>query len=635
MKLSQMFLYLAAAAAIAWGAGVSDVTPPTLTAISFSPSSINTIPAPQTVTITATTTDDLSGVSFIYVTFSAPTSGQSHYVFLSRISGTSLNGTYQGTIQFPQFGEAGTWKLFVEMRDLAGNYIDLQSADLQAKGFPTSLTVQSTPDTQPPQIVGITMAPSSVDASAGPQTVTLSLSLTDNLSGTNFTSCNCSTFFFDIRSPSGNQNIYLSNNQFTQTSGTALNGVWRAQFTVPQFSEPGVWQVAYIGTLDATGNFGYFYTSTLQSQGLQTSINVASSPFDNTPPQLVALTFSPPFIDTSASSQSITVTLTATDDRAGVTFAPDTPNITNCCSVTFQSPSGGQSTTGGSFSAFHLVGGTPQNGTWQTQVSFPQYSEAGTWTLSHFSMSDATHNTVNFTTAALTGIGIGTSLDVTQPSGGVDGTIGPGGGAVNDQVFGSRASITIPSGLLSANTNISIDVLQSSFSTPTPQGYTGPGTRFVNLDLNPHPAGLLPAPGISITIPITTNPLVPGQHLVLYRIDPVTGKLVPAVSVMGAMVNGGMVIGTVNGPDGLSATFSGIASLSTVVGLIPTGAIPGDVNGDGKVDCADVAIVKAAFGTSRGQTGYDARADVNNDGVVNILDLAFVLRQLPAGTTCQ
>ena len=37
MKLSQMFLYLAAAAAIAWGAGVSDVTPPTLTAISFSP----------------------------------------------------------------------------------------------------------------------------------------------------------------------------------------------------------------------------------------------------------------------------------------------------------------------------------------------------------------------------------------------------------------------------------------------------------------------------------------------------------------------------------------------------------------------------------------------------------------------
>lgn len=60
----------------------------------------------------------------------------------------------------------------------------------------------------------------------------------------------------------------------------------------------------------------------------------------------------------------------------------------------------------------------------------------------------------------------------------------------------------------------------------------------------------------------------------------------------------------------------------------------GDRNGDGVVNCADLAIVKASFGKKTGQAGFDPRADVNGDGVVNILDLAAVAKALPAGTTC-
>ncbi len=64
-------------------------------------------------------------------------------------------------------------------------------------------------------------------------------------------------------------------------------------------------------------------------------------------------------------------------------------------------------------------------------------------------------------------------------------------------------------------------------------------------------------------------------------------------------------------------------------------AVPGDVNGDGIVNCADLAIVKASFGKKAGQPGFDPRADVNHDGIVNVLDLAFVARQIPAGTSCK
>jgi hypothetical protein len=62
---------------------------------------------------------------------------------------------------------------------------------------------------------------------------------------------------------------------------------------------------------------------------------------------------------------------------------------------------------------------------------------------------------------------------------------------------------------------------------------------------------------------------------------------------------------------------------------------PADVNGDGKVDCSDIAIVMASFGKKIGQSGFDVRADVNGDGIVNVKDLALVSQQLPAGTACQ
>jgi hypothetical protein len=62
--------------------------------------------------------------------------------------------------------------------------------------------------------------------------------------------------------------------------------------------------------------------------------------------------------------------------------------------------------------------------------------------------------------------------------------------------------------------------------------------------------------------------------------------------------------------------------------------LAGDVNGDGAVNCADVAVVKASMGKRTGQAGFDARADVDGNGAVDIRDLAFVTQRLPAGTSC-
>lgn len=57
----------------------------------------------------------------------------------------------------------------------------------------------------------------------------------------------------------------------------------------------------------------------------------------------------------------------------------------------------------------------------------------------------------------------------------------------------------------------------------------------------------------------------------------------------------------------------------------------GDVNGDGAVNCDDLAIIKASLGKRTGQAGFDARADLNKDGVVDARDLTAESQRIPGG----
>jgi len=73
---------------------------------------------------------------------------------------------------------------------------------------------------------------------------------------------------------------------------------------------------------------------------------------------------------------------------------------------------------------------------------------------------------------------------------------------------------------------------------------------------------------------------------------------------------------------------------SSALQFSPAAKVAGDVNGDGVVNCADLAIVTASTGKRTGQAGFDPRADLNGDGIVNLLDLTIVSRALPVGTKC-
>ena len=53
---------------------------------------------------------------------------------------------------------------------------------------------------------------------------------------------------------------------------------------------------------------------------------------------------------------------------------------------------------------------------------------------------------------------------------------------------------------------------------------------------------------------------------------------------------------------------------------------PGDADGDLRVSFGDFVILCTAWGTQRGDSSFDYRADLNDDDSVDILDLVIMGR---------
>jgi hypothetical protein len=59
--------------------------------------------------------------------------------------------------------------------------------------------------------------------------------------------------------------------------------------------------------------------------------------------------------------------------------------------------------------------------------------------------------------------------------------------------------------------------------------------------------------------------------------------------------------------------------------MSPTGPTT-DINGDGRVDMADIGLAAKAFGSHEGNARWNPAADVNGDGIVDMFDLGLVAR---------
>jgi hypothetical protein len=131
--------------------GAGDITAPHLESFAFSPTTINTTSAYQTITVRARVTDGLSGVDQLQADFVSP-SGQTVSFYAEQNpefctptnwqcggleSGTYHDGVYAQPMRVPRFAELGDWTVtFFFLADRARNEQQLSGEDLAGLGFP-------------------------------------------------------------------------------------------------------------------------------------------------------------------------------------------------------------------------------------------------------------------------------------------------------------------------------------------------------------------------------------------------------------------------------------------------------------------------------------------------------------------
>jgi hypothetical protein len=361
-----------------------DHTAPVLTALGFSPTAITTTGGSATVTVSYTVTDDLAGATAICARFDSPSGTQVRSSCTSFTAATTHSGTID--LDFPPFGEGGTYTLEIYgVGDAVGNVRGYSTEDLAAAGFPTELAVTSVQDNTAPVLTSLGFSPTAINTTAGSATVTISYSVTDDLSGANSI---CARF----DSPSGAQ---VRSSCVAISPATSHSGSIDLQF--PQFGEGGTWLLEIYGLADAVGNVRGYSTAELAAAGFPTGLTVTSVQ-DNTAPVLTALSFSPAAINTTAGSATVTVSYSVTDDLSGA----------NSICARFDSPSGTQVRS--SCVAFEATAG--QSGS--IALEFPQFGEGGTWLLEIYGVGDAAGNVRGYETPDLAAAGYPTELQVNQ-----------------------------------------------------------------------------------------------------------------------------------------------------------------------------------------------------------------------------
>ena len=291
---------------------------------------------------------------------------------------------------------------------------------------------------------------------------------------------------------------------------------------------------------------------------------------------------------------------------------------------------------------------------WKASIFVQTLSEGGAWT-PYVQLCDTAGNSRFIDLNAMP---TGTKAPFFfYPSPAADGQIMPGKLTVVDSQVGNQAQVTVPSVSSVADPNgapisdpkVSIDIyncfvnsLDPTCKNPSFPNFQTNGSVFTSIVFKDSQGNAIPGAkvqctggltGASITIPLNIAAPVPDDPTKpwnLKYLDKQTGGFVNAKDCLNPSID---IIGQV-GANRLSVTFDHVSQFSVFLAAQRI-SLPGDLNDDGKVDCADVAIVRAAFGKRPGQPGWDPRADINGDSVISIQDLAAVSQKLPPGAVCR
>lgn len=115
--------------------------------------------------------------------------------------------------------------------------------------LPATLYAQE--DLRPPTLLDVTFEPETFDTSKGPQTVTVTVHVTDDLSGVEWVAMG----FRKPGTTQGNAVDIVPGSESTELlDGDHLDGRYRATMTLPQYAAYGAWEMYQVVLVDNVGN---------------------------------------------------------------------------------------------------------------------------------------------------------------------------------------------------------------------------------------------------------------------------------------------------------------------------------------------------------------------------------------------
>lgn len=261
---------------------------------------------------------------------------------------------------------------------------------------PGAASAQS--DVLPPELDGFSFAPTAIDISTGNALVLATFVASDDLSGVQMAGV---TF-----TGPGSPLEFKSCSASTPISGTPLAGTFECSIDFPQGSQPGLWTVLQVELQDVEGNGTFYLLNALETAGYPTELTVSQMP-DGSPPTLIDFDFTPQGIDTLGGPAVVQTMFEVDDDLSGIAWikvgflSPGASSILRGCTAVVYNPGGV---------------GTEAVGSYGCDVSFPQYSESGIWTVVNVDVSDIAGNINSYSTGELAGLGFPATLNVVSLS---------------------------------------------------------------------------------------------------------------------------------------------------------------------------------------------------------------------------
>ncbi|MFY9290180.1 MAG: Ig-like domain repeat protein [Methylorubrum rhodinum] len=453
---------------------MADTVQPTLYGLSF-PRTIDLSTGAKTITFAASADDDLSGVSYAVITFDKGfgSAGSSFYLFGSNDSWADGSSAIQATI--PVGAPNGTYTVTsVDLRDAAGNQRYYTTADLNARGIGTTITV-SGGDNTGPTLTALSFDPT-VDLSGGDATFRYAASASDR-SG-------IASLSFEIRDAEGRYqgNYYLFGGTDSWADGTSSGSD-----TIRVSTPPGTYHVASVRVTDTAGNQTTYTEAELAGMaGIQKTFTISGA--DTSGPTLTGLDFDRN-VDLSGGDATFHFSAAASD-RSGV------------ASVVLRV----QSQTGQYLGNYYLFGGSDSwdDGRSAGTDTIRAATPPGTYVVAQVDVTDKAGNTRTYLQGDLQALGLPNTFtvgasDLEGPT--LTGFTHPDGvslaGGAKDITFG--VSATDRSGIASAVVRFDKDLL----------GGGGRNVYIFGSTADPWSDG---ASSDTETVPVTTQP---GTYTVL------------------------------------------------------------------------------------------------------------------------